>query len=142
VTVCPADLQDAIATATIWKEARGAGYRVKLGIAYTIRHRTKDSRWPITPAAVCLQDQQFSCWNGSDPNRIKFPSTEDQTLLDCYYAWKVSALDTGPDPTHGANHYHGDSIPDATIARQWKLTVDELLAARTATIENIHFYAL
>jgi spore germination cell wall hydrolase CwlJ-like protein len=138
----PQDIHDAIAVATIWKESRGEDYRGKLAVAYVLTHRMERSRWPSTPGAVCLQPYQFSCWNTKDDNRTAFPVLDDQTMLDCFYAWKMAGLRNGMDPSKGADHYHSIELEDTEIARQWKMTVDELLQARTATIGRHHFYRL
>ena len=58
-----------IVAMTILGEARGEGYAGMYAVACVIQQRSKDKN--KTPAQVCLQRKQFSCWNKNDPNRKK-----------------------------------------------------------------------
>jgi len=68
--ISPAFIIDAWYMAlTIWAEARGEGERGMRYVAWVIRNRVRDPRWPNTVRGVVTQPRQFSCWNKTDPNR-------------------------------------------------------------------------
>lgn len=97
---------------TVWGEARGESDKGVIAVAWVIRNRERDGRWPNTPLEVCTQPLQFSVWNTRDHNRSRLLSVtaEDKSYL------RVLSLVTGvygdihSDPTGGANHYHSTSI--------------------------------
>jgi N-acetylmuramoyl-L-alanine amidase len=56
---------------TILGEARGEGKAGMYAVACVIAQRSINRH--LTPAQVCKEDWQFSCWNKNDPNRAKLP---------------------------------------------------------------------
>ena len=98
------NLQDYIAVLTIWREARGEDYRVKLGVAHVVRNRGRSPQWPDEVGNVCMQPYQFSCWNKDDANFKKWPNETSTAWYECLSAWLASYhLE---DITNGSNHYH------------------------------------
>jgi len=96
---------DGVAARTIYGEARGESDLGKLAVACVLRNRIKLGRWGHTPAAVCMANMQFSCWNQNDPNRKLMLELDDNDLdlARCLFAWRSS--EAGEDPTNGASHY-------------------------------------
>ena len=95
---------------TIWREARGESNEAMLAVAWVIRNRVGDTRWPDTSLSVCLQAKQFSAHNPNDPNATKLPQPRYPIDFAAFEractAWESHA----PDPTSGANHY--ETLPD------------------------------
>lgn len=95
--------------ATVWGEAEGEEYPGKVGVAYVIDNRVKDPRWPNTATEVCLDPNQFSCWNTGSPRiaGMKNPHahTTEAIWNDCFKAAIDAMYSFLPDPTKGANHY-------------------------------------
>ena len=56
---------------TILGEARGEGKAGMYAVACVIAQRSINRH--LTPAQVCREAWQFSCWNKNDPNRAKLP---------------------------------------------------------------------
>lgn len=54
---------------TGYGEARGEPIDGLIAVMQVVGHRVRDPRYPSAWRAVCLQRQQFSCWNPGDPNR-------------------------------------------------------------------------
>lgn len=109
----PAALSDEeiqIVAKTLWGEARGEGKFGMEAVASVIVNRLRRKyRRCDTAAEVCLDPQQFSCWNSGDPNRAKMKALNNNSI-DAEYrlALQVAAQALGgglPDPTHGALHY-------------------------------------
>lgn len=94
----------------IWREARGESFRGKLLVGFTIKNRVKDPRWPSTYEGVITQKQQFSAFNPTDPNAVKYPPTgaenmaEEAAWLECVRAAET-VLNSSSSMTT-ANHYH------------------------------------
>ena len=61
-----------IVAMTILGEARGEGKEGMYAVACVIAQRSINRH--LTPAQVCREDWQFSCWNKNDPNRAKLPT--------------------------------------------------------------------
>jgi spore germination cell wall hydrolase CwlJ-like protein len=71
-----------------------------------------------TPAQVCLQKWQFSCWNGKDiQENIKKAKRHPRWLT----AKNILGKET--NYTNGADHYHADYIDDPYWAKSMKVTV-------------------
>jgi len=91
----------------VWREARGETLAGKKLVASTVINRVKDAkhRWPNTVSGVVLQPMQFSSFNASDPNAVKFPTSMSglSEWNDC-----VQAADEAlaGNLTTDANHYH------------------------------------
>lgn len=99
-----------IVTMTILGEGRGTGHGM-YWIASVIQQRSVNRG--LTPAQVCLQRAQFSCWRASDPNRAKLPHLLRQDTVETRYARLLARhmgkLDTVG--THHADHYHSGRAP-------------------------------
>ena len=80
----PSDIQ--ASGLTVIGEARGEELKGQIAVVQVIGHRVKDRRWQNTDREVCLQAQQFSCWNDDDPNSI--------VLLE--YAKMILGIKTAP----------------------------------------------
>jgi len=104
-----------IAGITIFCEASSEPHEARLGVAYTIINRSKvPLRFGATVAAVCLRRMQFSEWNDDavdnrNLERAALAAEDDPVMLDCLACFD-EALNGNSDPTHGATHYHDDSI--------------------------------
>ena len=98
----------------IWRQARGESFRGKLLVGFTIKNRVKDPRWPRTYEGVITQKWQFSAFNPSDPNAVKYPNTgeenpvEDAAWLECVKVAET-VLNSSTSIT-SANHYHTKNI--------------------------------
>jgi spore germination cell wall hydrolase CwlJ-like protein len=108
-------------TACIYGEARGEPLLGKFAVAWVIRNRTRDKRWPNTFEDVILQPKQFSCMNPDDPNydevlKALLPSRNANSInmdwRECRIAAHavISQIPWCYDPTNEANHYHAASI--------------------------------
>lgn len=122
-----------IATATIYGEARGETEIGRLAVAHVITNRAMLARGfrakngkphPLfgdgTLAGACKARLQFSCWNGSDPNRPAVeriatagPNLGDSVQRRCLAAVLAAVETNEPDPTMGATHYHAASVSPA-----------------------------
>ena len=89
---------------TILAEARGEGKAGMYAVACVIAQRSLDRK--ITPAKVCTQKWQFSCWNPNDPQRGKLGRL--LTLPEAEYALSLAKNITRLDRSYVgyANHYH------------------------------------
>ena len=97
--------------ATLWLEARSEGFPGLIAVGHTVLTRKNDKRrWPNNIIGVCLQPNQYSCWNNRYPKDFELPQGK---LWECvvYYA---KGLIEGfyPDRTAGANHYHADYLDE------------------------------
>jgi len=102
-------------TALIWGEARGEPFDGMMAVAFVVRNRKADARWPDTWVDVILQTKQFSCFNLEDVNhhqvlRAILPSRngnwQDPTWRECRFAAYGVMGNWRRDITSGANHYH------------------------------------
>ena len=99
-----------IIAATIYSEAAGEGPAGRVAVAGTIVTRAQDRR--LTPAQVCRQRKQFSCWNGVDDKRMA-------TRLKGWAAkspvvWRhcielATAIEAGRVKANGYSHYYNPS---------------------------------
>ena len=116
-----------IVASTLYGEARSELSKGMAGVAWVIVNRVADKRWPDDAAQVCLQQEQFSCWNENNKNfRAMLLEDNDTFNLAYHIAGRAYSRLLAPDPTGGANHYHDDSVkpywtenktPTATIGR-------------------------
>lgn len=87
----------------------------KAAVAWVVRNRKRDPRWPNTYREVILQPKQFSCFNpGLFKPEIIQKRYEHLWWKECrLIAYGVMA-DYVCDPTDSANHYHATyiDIPD------------------------------
>ena len=97
---------------TVYGEARNQDIEGQIAVAWVIKNRTMDRRWPNSPAAVAMQRKQFSCWNRGDPNNYVMLKVDLNKPLFLQIVSVVAAVFSGmhQDPTIGANHYHTKSV--------------------------------
>lgn len=100
---------DTLIAATAWGEARGEGLVGMLAVCHVIHNRMESGRslWS-SPAKVCLQPWQFSCWNINDPNSAKLHDPQKWEPNGWLRAQVASALvrdKISEDITGGATHY-------------------------------------
>lgn len=103
---------------TMWGEARGEDNEGMKAVCCAIINRFNSKKWFAgkTIAETCLKPWQFSCWNPTDPNRLK--------MLKLTYIELKRELDlikevTGGvynDITSGATHYYA---PKACPMPKW-----------------------
>ena len=93
----------------VWAEARGEPQSGKLAVAYVIRNRMKDRRWPDTLKEIILQPMQFQgVWNHKHMVRLLDPTgvdMHDEPWQDCIQACADSLTGRLDDPTNGATHF-------------------------------------
>lgn len=103
---------------TIWGEARGESVQGMEAVANVIMNRLAMSRkrgrfwWGNSIETICKKPQQFSCWNNNDPNYKKLQSLtdSDSVFALCKRIARRAAMNTLPDHTNGADHYHADYV--------------------------------
>jgi N-acetylmuramoyl-L-alanine amidase len=95
---------------TTWGEARGEGNLGMQAVAAVVVNRTSFApKWGDTVEAVCLQPQQFSCWNPQEPTCAAVDWTDPEFARSLVIAL-IACVGELPDPTNGATHYYADSI--------------------------------
>jgi spore germination cell wall hydrolase CwlJ-like protein len=107
---------DDVVIATIILEAGGEYHVGALEGVYEVIMTRADKR-KMTPAEVCLQKWQFSCWNGM--------VIEDQIAkAKKHPRWKIAKNILGKDTNYvkGADHYHADYIDKPYWAKSMKVT--------------------
>lgn len=92
----------------VWREARGESPLGQLLVAQTVENRVRDPRWPETYVGVITQPWQFSAFNPSDPNALRFPTETDGVWPRCVAA--AEAVLAAPQPFTTANHYVVDAL--------------------------------
>lgn len=94
---------------TLWGEARGEGTEGMAAVAWVIKNRLVDRRFPPNLLDVCLKPWQFSAWNDNDPNRSKLIGRinfNDKYFKEAFAVASITLLtDCTADITSGANHY-------------------------------------
>jgi spore germination cell wall hydrolase CwlJ-like protein len=100
---------------TVFGEARGESRLGRIGIVHAILNRVEKKSWyGKSVKAVCLKDQQFSCWLKDDPNSAKAKGMSWYNANDLLIYRDVNqALSwwaDGIDITKGATHYHTTSV--------------------------------
>ena len=99
----------------IWREGRNQPFRAKRGIGWAVRNRVfhpTRSWWGSDWEDVILKPWQFSSFNPTDPNAVKFPgdphgrSVEAIAWRECLSAAEDVYTSQVADPTGGATHYH------------------------------------
>ena len=98
---------------TIWGEARGEPLEGQVAVAWVVLNRfNKGVQSGATIARTATRPFQFSAWNKNDPNRDQLLNANERTP-GFLTAVKIAAQVLGgeiTDPTHGATHYHANSI--------------------------------
>ena len=101
---------------TIYGEARGESEEGRMAVAAVVMNRVAIGSgygWPSSPAAVCRQKNQFSCWNAGDPNLpvIESVTAADPVFQDCIDIAQAAVQGILGDNTFGATFYHANYIP-------------------------------
>jgi N-acetylmuramoyl-L-alanine amidase len=117
-------------TRTLWGEARSQSDEEIAWIAHTVVNRVESWQFPNSFEKVLLQANQFSVWNAGDPNREKMVRLrrEDpayQRVFSIVLSVVSDRYLDGPDPTHGANHYHHGDAPYWAEAALWRLPMGD-----------------
>ncbi|MDR0406967.1 MAG: cell wall hydrolase [Holosporales bacterium] len=102
---------------TVYGEARGefakTGIAALIAVANVIFNRgQRKTFWGGSIRDICLQPQQFSCWNVQDPNYILIKKImRGEMLFDlCWDIAQNVLKEKWPDLTKGADHYHALSV--------------------------------
>ena len=101
-----------LATATGFMEVSGEPEEGQRAFAHVIVNRLKSGKFGPTLAAVVLKAYQFSCWNTSDPNRMRLATEpESNPIFEKIRGFILSAMDgSDDDPTNGALFYFNPKL--------------------------------
>lgn len=91
---------------TLYGEAEANNEADAIAIANVIMNRVHYPEWPDTPAEVCMQPLQFSCWNSNDPNRARIMKAAGPWFRRCYQIAETAVLHGLVDPTKMSTHYY------------------------------------
>jgi spore germination cell wall hydrolase CwlJ-like protein len=113
---------DDVVIATIILEAGGEYHVGALEGVYEVI-MTRAEKRKMTPAEVCLQKWQFSCWNGHADGIKALEDTIARAKK--HPRWKIAKNILGRDTNYvkGADHYHADYIDKPYWAKSMKVTV-------------------
>lgn len=120
------DTDQVILARAIFGEGRSLPDEGKIAIAWSIRNRVEDTRWPNNYHDVILQKSQFSAFREIDPNweYVKNPFYKiDPKQLEawnkCYEIAGLVISGKIKDQTGGVNHYFSNYIdyPDWTKSK-------------------------
>lgn len=112
-----------LAALCIWREMRGRGDPERLGCYWVIRNRAADPmrRWPKSLAGVVTQRFQFSSFNPTSAEAIKWPiadgSPDWRAWCDIVASLIAWGAELPPDPTGGANSY--EACTEAQPRPRW-----------------------
>ncbi len=101
---------------TVYGEARGESVRGKEAVAAVVMNRVRRGGWwGETVEHVCRKPNQFSCWNRTDPNRVKVERADqsDRVFRICVRIARRAVAGVLGDPTRGATHYHTRAVAPA-----------------------------
>ncbi|MDA2936532.1 cell wall hydrolase [Patescibacteria group bacterium AH-259-L05] len=114
------DTEHMLLARAIFGEARNEilSDKTRIAVGWSIRNRTEDpSRWSDNYRDVILQEDQYSAFRISDPNRpfVENPLRADSFIdkkawQNCYKIAVQVIRGEVQDPTNGANHYYDESI--------------------------------
>lgn len=100
-----------IAARTMWAECRGEPLDGQTAVAHVLLNRKASGRWGASLATVCVAPLQFSCWNASDPQRLRMVAlADDDPALAHMFSILKNAERAAKDPTGGAMFYFSDSM--------------------------------
>jgi spore germination cell wall hydrolase CwlJ-like protein len=124
-------LPDEVLALTIWGEARGESIEGQVAVANVIMNRWKNNLAKYkTVTDVCLEPRQFSCWNESDPNKVKLDKLMGQISRgvvppelkqQLYIARGVMGFNL-TDNTKGSRHYITNKLYDSEQRPRWAKT--------------------
>jgi hypothetical protein len=97
---------------TLYGEAKANSVQDAEAIADVILNRCNLPNWPDTPAKVCQQPWQFSCWNTNDPNRERILNASGDWFNRCIEIAENAT--SSPDVTNRATHYCTPSVKNKT----------------------------
>ena len=107
-----------VAIRTILGEAANQGVDGQAAVAYVLRNRAADPRWPSLIDEVALQPKQFSAWNsgagGNDLVSKYGPGTPQYESAGQVYDAVMSGIIA--DPTGGATHYYSPAGMQALVS--------------------------
>jgi len=100
---------------TLYGEAKAGDVEDATAIAATIMNRVAYPNWPNDVSAVCLQPYQFSCWNVSDPNRLRImnANVKEPWFRQCHEIAVKTIARQIPDQTDRATHYYAKTMKKA-----------------------------
>jgi len=136
------DTEQMILARAIFGEGRSLPDEGKIAIAWSIRNRVEDNRWPNNYHDVILQKSQFSAFRKIDPNWeyvvdpfYKINSKQLTAWKRCYEIAELVISGEIKDSTEGVNHYFSDYIdyPNWTKSKNAKFIMK---------IDNTLFYNL
>lgn len=124
---------------TLIGEARGEPIEGQIATGCVVRNRLHHNPTKYRDYAdVCLEREQFSCWNANDPNytvliELVQKITNHQLVSDMYYRqcmWVSSGIINWQiaDITNGARFYLTKSLYDSPQRPTW---ADKILTAST-----------
>jgi len=105
----PCPYANDIIVATIIMEAGGEYHVGALEAVYEVIMTRADKR-KMTPAAVCLQRKQFSCWNGKADGIQALEKTIAKAKEHPRWIIAQNILGKETNYTDGADHYHADYV--------------------------------
>ena len=109
ITYDPCPYANDIVVATIIMEAGGEYHTGSLEAIYEVI-MTRAKKRNMTPAEVCLQRKQFSCWNDKADGLKALEDTI--TKAKKHPRWNIAQniLGKKTNYTNGADHYHADYV--------------------------------
>ena len=108
-TYDPCPYADDIVVATIIMEAGGEYHVGALEAVYEVI-MTRAKKRKMTPAEVCLQRKQFSCWNDKADGIKALEETIAQAKKHPRWVIAKNVLGKQSNYTKGADHYHADYV--------------------------------
>ena len=108
-TYDPCPYADDIIVATIIMEAGGEYHVGALEAVYEVI-MTRAKKRKMTPAQVCLQRKQFSCWNGKADGIKALEETIAKAKEHPRWVIAQNILGKKTNYTNGADHYHADYV--------------------------------
>lgn len=99
-----------IMSRTIYGEAKANSIADAEAIACVIMNRCDYKNWPNTPAKVCKQPYQFSCWNPGDPNVERIMNAKGSWWQECQRIAARAANGEIEDKTKTSTHYHTPAV--------------------------------
>ena len=99
-------------TSLVMGEAEGEPFLGKLAVAFTVKNRVEDRRWPDTWKGVMLQEYQFSCFLPAYFRPEILDHSWTSPWKECRFAAFGVYQGYVQDMTKGANHYHASYFSD------------------------------
>lgn len=119
----------------VWREARGEPRTGKLAVAFSVMNRVRrPAWWGHTVLEVVFKKWQYSSL--TDPKDVqltKWPTSYDQSWIECLDVAKAAMFNTEMNPVPGADSYYDLSIPPPRWADPAKFV---------AQLGRIRFYNL